>query len=70
MLTIHSARREEHKERHRSEFRYGSLTRSVTLPERADTGHLRARYGRGILWVTLPVPNAKAECRGIAISHG
>ena len=69
MLTIHAERREEHKEPRRSEFRYGSLTRSVTLPERADTEHITARYDKGILQVTVPVPKAKAECRGIEISH-
>jgi HSP20 family molecular chaperone IbpA len=39
-LTIHAERREEHKEPHRSEFRYGSFTRSVVLPGRADTEHV------------------------------
>ena len=31
-LTIHAERRQEDKEPYRSEFRYGSLTRSVMLP--------------------------------------
>lgn len=69
-LTIHAERHEEHKEAHRSEFRYGSLTRSVTLPAGADAEHITARYDKGILQVTVPVPEAKAEARRVQISHG
>jgi HSP20 family protein len=67
-LTIHAERREEHKEGHRSEFRYGSFTRSVALPEQADTEHITAAYDKGILEVRVPVPEAKAEGRRIAIT--
>lgn len=63
-LTIHTARREEHKEAHRSEFRYGSFTRSVVLPDQADTEHITATYDKGILKVSIPVP----EGRPIAIT--
>ena len=69
-LTIHAERREEHKEPHRSEFRYGSFTRSVALPEHADTGHITATYDKGILEVSVPVPEAKPEGRRIAITKG
>ena len=68
-LTIHAERHEEHKERHRSEFRYGSFTRSVTLPEGADTEHVTAGYDKGIVQVSVPVPQAKAEARRIEIRH-
>jgi len=67
-LTIHAERREEHQETHRSEFRYGSFTRSVMLPDRADTEHITARYDKGILEVSVPVPEAKAEGRRIDIT--
>ncbi|HCU91732.1 MAG TPA: molecular chaperone [Actinobacteria bacterium] len=68
-LTIHAERREEHKEPHRSEFRYGSFDRSVTLPERADTEHITARYDKGILEVSVPVAEAKPEGRKIAVEQ-
>ncbi|MFI5062668.1 MAG: Hsp20/alpha crystallin family protein [Streptosporangiales bacterium] len=68
-LKIHAERHEEHKEAHRSEFRYGSFTRSVTLPEGADTEHITAGYDKGILEVTVPVPKAKAESRRIEVGH-
>ena len=67
-LTIRAERREETKEAHRSEFRYGSFTRSVVLPDRADTEHITAAYDKGILEVSVPVPEAKAEGRRIAIT--
>ena len=66
-LTIHAERREEHEEPHRSEFRYGSFDRSVTLPQRADTAHVKAQYDKGILEVRVPVGQAKAEGRRIKV---
>ena len=68
-LTIQAERHEEHKEPHHCEFRYGSLTRSVTLPEGADTEHIAAGYDKGILQVTVPLPQARAESRRIKVSR-
>jgi HSP20 family protein len=70
MLTIHAERREETKQERRSEFKYGSLTRSVTLPEGADPDKITASYDNGILKITVPVPEeAKPAARRIAIGH-
>ncbi len=69
-LTIHAERREEHKEPHHCEFRYGSFTRSVPLPARADTEHISATYDKGILEVCIPVPEAKPAGRRIEITKG
>jgi HSP20 family molecular chaperone IbpA len=68
-LTIHAERREEHKEAHRSEFRYGSFTRSVALPDGADTEHITATYDKGILQVSVPMREAKPESRRIEITQ-
>jgi HSP20 family protein len=67
-LTIHAERHEEQKEAHRSEFRYGSFTRSVALPDQADTEHITATYDKGILEISVPVPEAKTEGRQITIT--
>ncbi len=74
-LRIRAKRREEHKEPHHSEFRYGSFTRSVALPERADTEHVTAsydkgalEYDKGVLEVSVPVPEAKPKGRRIEIT--
>ena len=69
-LTIHAERHVEQEEPNRSEFRYGSLTRSVTLPKGADTEHISASYDKGILQVIVPVSQAKGEGRRIEITHG
>ncbi len=66
-LTIHAERREEEQKPHRSEFRYGSLTRSVRLPAKVDAKDVKARYQQGILEVSLPVPEGKPEGTRIAI---
>jgi HSP20 family protein len=67
-LTIRAERHEETKQDRHSEFRYGSLSRTVALPEGADTDKITARYDKGILEVTVPVPErAKAGPRQISV---
>ncbi len=53
MLTVHGERREEKKDEHRSEFRYGAFTRTVRLPDGADDDDVRATYDNGILEVRV-----------------
>ena len=53
VLTINAERREEITDKHRSEFHYGTFSRSVTLPAGADEEHIEATYGHGILEVTV-----------------
>lgn len=68
MLTIRAERHEESKQDRHSEFRYGSLSRSVTLPEGAEADKITASYDKGILEVTVPVPaHTKAGPRQIAV---
>jgi len=68
VLTIHAERREERTAPHRSEFRYGSMTRSVALPPGADPDKITASYRQGILDVTIPVEaQQKPKGRPIAI---
>ena len=69
-LTIRAERREESKQDRHSEFRYGSLTRTVPLPDGADVEKITAKYDKGILEVTVPVPaQAKAGPRQISVSR-
>lgn len=61
-----SAERRQHEEKvgrhlHRSEFRYGSLTRSVVLPEGVDESRVTASYTDGVLEVRMPMPVEKVE---------
>ncbi len=61
ILTIRAERREEETGKHRSEFHYGTFTRSVTLPASADKEHIDAVYGHGILEVTVRLADKSAE---------
>jgi HSP20 family protein len=56
VLRIQAHRREEHKDRHRSEFFYGELVRTLTLPEGVDEGGVTATYRDGVLEVSAPLP--------------
>jgi HSP20 family protein len=60
MLTITAEREAQLKEKGRSEFRYGSFARSVSLPEGADTSNITAKYTNGILEIRVPVERARA----------
>jgi len=60
-LTIHAERRQEDSGPHRSEFRYGSLTRLVRLPAKVDAKDVTARYERGVLEVSVPIREVKPE---------
>jgi len=68
ILTIHAERREETQNRHRSEFRYGMLQRSVRLPANADEENVTAKYGKGILEVTVPLKAAEPTAKQITIA--
>jgi HSP20 family protein len=55
LLTISAERESRLKESGQSEFRYGSFSRTVSLPEGADTSKIAASYTDGILEVTVPI---------------
>ena len=54
-LTIKAERTERKEIKGRSEFSYGSFTRSVTLPAGADEEDIKATYDKGILTVSVGV---------------
>jgi HSP20 family molecular chaperone IbpA len=68
ILTVHAERKEETQARHRSEFRYGMLQRSVRLPANADEKHVTAKYGKGILEVAVPLTAIEPTAKQIAIA--
>ncbi len=55
-LTIKAERSEKKEAKGRSEFFYGSFTRSVTLPAGANEDDIKASYDKGILTVDVAVP--------------
>ena len=70
VLEIRAERREETREKHRSEFRYGSLHRTLRLPDGADETQIKARYDQGILEVSVPVRDVAQAGRRIPIEKG
>jgi HSP20 family molecular chaperone IbpA len=69
VLTLKAERREERTDAHRSEFRYGTFSRSLTLPVGADESDVRATYKNGILEVRVSLrPEQKGEARHISIA--
>jgi HSP20 family protein len=63
----------EHKVKrgYRSEFRYGSFSRTVTLPSGVHQDDVQASYSDGVLEVRIPVPEEPgSEPRRIPITRG
>jgi HSP20 family molecular chaperone IbpA len=70
VLTVKAERTEREVEKHRSEIRYGSMSRSVTLPPGADEEDVRADYTNGMLTVSVGLGREKAQEKHIEIKHG
>ena len=71
ILTIRAEREEKTETEHRSEFRYGTFMRAMTLPPEADDSDVRADYRDGILDVTVRLrEEGAAEPTKIPISRG
>ncbi|MTE16868.1 Hsp20/alpha crystallin family protein [Nocardia aurantiaca] len=60
-LTIKAERTEKKEEKGRSEFRYGSFERTVTLPAGAQDKDIDATYAKGILTVSVPMEEQPKE---------
>jgi len=69
-LSLRGERKFEKEEKeenfHRIERRYGSFTRSFTLPNTVDTANVKAEYANGVLNVRLP-KRAEAKPRQIKV---
>jgi HSP20 family molecular chaperone IbpA len=60
-LTIRAERHDKAEGKHRTEFRYGSFSRSLPLPGDADTGDVTASYDHGILTISVGLKAAKKD---------
>lgn len=75
VLTIAAERREEStegekgKDGYRSEFRYGSYRRSLTLPAGATAEDVKATYADGILEVRIPIASAEPTPQRIEVTR-
>ncbi|MCV7262582.1 Hsp20/alpha crystallin family protein [Mycolicibacterium poriferae] len=66
-LTISAQRSGPDENCGRSEFAYGSFTRTVTLPDGADADEINATYDRGILTVSVPLSDEHRVERHIEV---
>jgi HSP20 family protein len=60
-LSIHAARSSKVEGKHRSEFRYGSFSRTLELPPGADPRDVTADYTHGILTVKVATTGERQE---------
>ena len=60
---------EKSKDGYRSEFRYGSFTRDITLPIGCKEEDVTATYRDGVLEVRVPVPEQAAAASKIPITR-
>lgn len=72
-LTVRGERNFEKEEKeenfHRIERRYGSFSRSFTLPNTVDTENIRANYEQGVLNIEL-TKRAEAKPKQIKVTAG
>ena len=67
-LTIHAERHEKTEGKHRTEFRYGSFTRSLPLPGDANEDDVTATYHDGILTISVGLhAEKKVEVKKIEV---
>jgi HSP20 family molecular chaperone IbpA len=69
VLTVRAERSEQTKEGKRTEFRYGTLMRRVSLPAGADVDAITARYGDGVLEVRVPLGEAEKAVTRIPVTR-
>ena len=70
-LTIRAERFGKTEGKHRSEFRYGSFTRSLVLPVNADEDAVTASCRDGILTISVPLKTEqKAPAKKIEVVKG
>ncbi|HEY7263588.1 MAG TPA: Hsp20/alpha crystallin family protein [Trebonia sp.] len=60
-LTIRAVRPGKIEDKHRTEFRYGSFSRTVALPPDADADDVTAEYDKGILTIKLGLKGERRE---------
>ncbi|MBT2566261.1 Hsp20/alpha crystallin family protein [Arthrobacter sp. ISL-85] len=73
-IQVRHEERSEHKDKEgfRTEFRYGTFSRTVTMPGPVRESDIRATYDDGILEVRIPMPEQTpgTASRKIPVSRG
>lgn len=69
LLSVRAERTERTTEKQRSEFRYGSFSRTVRLPRGADESKITANYTDGILTITVPIDDTSKPAQKIPVTR-
>ena len=70
-LTIRAERSDTIERKHRSEFRYGSFSRTIGLPANADEDAVTASYRDGILTISVGLKTEqKTSAKKIEVATG
>lgn len=72
-ILVRHEEKSEHKDKsgYRSEFRYGTFSRTVNLPAAVNEQDIKASYTDGILEVRVPVPEQSGnQARKIPVTRG
>ena len=72
-IDVRHEEKNEHKDKrgYRSEFRYGTFSRAVTLPVPVEEKDIKASYNDGVLEIRIPVPDqAETASRKIPVRRG
>ena len=73
-ITVRREEKSEHKDKegYRSEFRFGTFSRTVSLPAPVNQEDIRASYTDGVLEVRVPLPEEPAAggARKVRVSRG
>jgi HSP20 family protein len=72
-LRLHAERRQEEttetKQGYRSEFRYGSFSRTIMLPPGVSADDVKATYDDGVLEVRMPMGLPPDEARTVPVTR-
>lgn len=69
-LIITAERNEKKESNGRSEFTYGSFTRTIALPVGAHEDDITATYDKGILTVSVPISESASSKKHIQVTAG
>ena len=70
-LSIRAERSSQVESKHRSEFRYGSFSRTLPLPSGADIDDVTAEYANGILTIKVAIKGERKEAvKSIPVTAG
>jgi HSP20 family protein len=71
LINAHREERKEEKEKggYRTEFRYGSFSRTIGLPEGATEQDIDATYADGVLEVRVPIPEKRDARKKIEVKR-